>query len=160
MTQTITIQPGETIIITAAACPPGSTAPPPTGTSNPPPTGGNSDYIVPASLWTFGAAGSAGGNYRLEVPFCKPTVTVQFTTGASGTGAVINLQTSNGSATMHTMTIDGKPQQSQTPSFVLGAGVPAPNRQMLLPNTAYVITIATVDTTAGTYHINFQNSPY
>lgn len=129
--------------------------PPPPG---PPPT---ADYTVPPSLWTFGARGSAGGNYRLPINPNKPRVTIAFTTQAAGKGAGINLQWSSGATSMHTMTVDGHSQQSATPSMGFSTGTPGPSKHLLQPYTTYLLTIDTPPAgLGGLYHINFQNSPY
>ncbi len=122
----------------------------------PPPVTGPADYVVSPSTWTFGS-----GNYRLTGIACKSTVLIQFTTGPHGTGANINLQVATGQGTMHTMTIDGVWKQSQSPAFTLGAEKAGPStRQILKANTVYQIKIDTPNPAAGTYHINFNNSPY
>lgn len=124
----------------------------------PPPA---ADYTVPPSLWTFGGKGSAGGNHRLEIAPNKATILVAFTTDAAGLGANINLQWSAGTTSLHTMSIMGKSQQSQTPQFVFSTGSASGSRIVLQPFTTYVLRIDTPLTgLGGTYHLNFQNAPY
>ncbi len=130
----------------------------------PPPTGGDTgpaDYEIDPALWTFGNKGSVGGNYRLHVNPNKQTVTIGFTTNAAGLGANINLQWNSGVTSMHTMSCAGKSQQSQTPAMGFSTGTTGPSKTLLQPFTRYVMTISTPPLgVSGTYHVNFNNSPY
>jgi len=149
----ISLLPGDTLLVTV----PGVT-PPPVGPV---------DYTIPPSLWTFGAKGSAGGNYRLEINPTKVKIRVAFTTDSvinsfgRNNGANVNLQVSSGQGTSHTMTCEGKVMTSQSPSMSFAT---APNavagRVTLQAFTKYVIEIDTPNVAAGTYHLNFQNAPY